>query len=104
MAGLRVFWTRPGRHRASHTVTAYHLPNVCAIRIDDVLSKRNRAVVRVLVIDDDFEMRDILTRALVSAGYEVHVASDGKEGIRLFRDIEPSVIICDLFMPEKDGF
>ncbi len=57
----------------------------------------------VLVIDDDVQVRDFLRAALVSSGYDTRTAIDGTEGIRLFRESRPDCVLCDLFMPNKDG-
>jgi two-component system response regulator MprA len=58
---------------------------------------------RVLVIDDDRAVRDALRRALVLAGYEVHAASDGLEGLQQVGETRPDVIVLDVMMPEVDG-
>lgn len=57
----------------------------------------------VLVVDDERMMRDFLCAALASLGYSVHLAADGEEGIRQFLAERPSCVLCDLFMPVKDG-
>ncbi len=58
---------------------------------------------RVLVIDDDPQMRSFMEKCLTRAGYEVTLARDGAEGLYIF-DIEPfDLIITDLFMPDRDG-
>ena len=58
---------------------------------------------KVLVIDDDKDVREILTRLLKDAGYRPIDARDGKEGLERTKD-EPSLIILDLEMPRMDGF
>ncbi len=58
---------------------------------------------RILVIDDDEQLRSMLSRMLQLAGYEVVVAADGEEGIRLFRQNPVDLVITDIFMPEKEG-
>ena len=58
---------------------------------------------RILVIDDDELMREMVRDMLKRAGYEVLEAKDGKEGIELFRENRVDLVITDLFMPEKDG-
>ncbi len=58
---------------------------------------------RILVIDDEPQLRAILKRFLEIEGYEVEVASDGKEGMRLFNRNPADLVITDLIMPEKEG-
>jgi len=58
---------------------------------------------RILVIDDDVQMRQMLRQMLEREGYEVVDAPDGKEGIRLYRDEPADLIITDIIMPEKEG-
>lgn len=58
----------------------------------------------VLAIDDSATMRDMLRVALSSAGFTVHLAEDGVDGIEKLRGIEPDVIITDINMPRMDGF
>ena len=60
---------------------------------------------RVLVVDDEFQVRDVLGRILESAGIDVVRAADGKQAIEVFRR-EPDAIDCvllDLSMPKLDG-
>ena len=57
----------------------------------------------ILIIDDDNQFRTMLRKMLERNGYEVIEASDGKEGIKLYRKNPTDLIITDLIMPEKDG-
>lgn len=59
---------------------------------------------RILVIDDDAEIRLMLSTMLEHKGYEVMDAINGKEGVRLYREDPVDLIITDIMMPEKDGF
>jgi len=58
----------------------------------------------VLVIDDDFTMRDTLSRMLTKEGFSVAVASSGAEGIQMARSLRPSIITLDILMPGIDGW
>ncbi len=58
---------------------------------------------RVLVVDDDHEMRGSLAHLLESAGYEVAIARDGLQGLDAIRTTAPDVILSDVRMPGMDG-
>jgi len=58
---------------------------------------------RILVIDDEAGIRRPLQILLERAGYEVLVASDGQEGLRLWRRFGADLVITDIMMPNKDG-
>jgi len=57
----------------------------------------------VLVIDDDFEIRLMLSLTFEQAGYSVVTAASGAEGLKAARLARPSVIVLDLMMPIMDG-
>lgn len=58
---------------------------------------------RVLIIEDDNEVREFLQSLLERAGYETVTAVNGKEGVELFRTAVVDLVITDIIMPEKDG-
>lgn len=58
---------------------------------------------RILIIEDDAEVRELLKTLLTRAGHEISVASDGIEGIHAFRTDPADLIITDLVMPGKEG-
>ena len=58
---------------------------------------------RVLVIDDDFEMRQLMRRILEMSGHTVEEALDGEEGLWTYRRAQPDVVITDIFMRDMDG-
>ncbi len=60
-------------------------------------------MIRILVIDDDAIVRGVLKDLLRAEGYEVLEATNGKEGVRLYRESPTDLIITDLFMPEQEG-
>lgn len=62
------------------------------------------AVARILVVDDNQEVREIVESMLLSADYEVVLAIDGEDAIRQFQEQRFDLVICDVFMPKKDGF
>ena len=58
----------------------------------------------VLVIDDEFTMRDALSRMLTKEGYWVAVANTGAEGLQMARSLHPDLITLDVLMPGVDGW
>jgi signal transduction histidine kinase/CheY-like chemotaxis protein len=59
---------------------------------------------RVLLVDDDETVRDVIFRMLVSLGPHTEVASCGREAIRLFQEKPYDLVLMDLHMPEMDGY
>jgi len=59
---------------------------------------------RILIIDDDESTHDVLGMYLDLAGYEVHNAGDGAEGLALMKQVHPDIVILDVNMPVMDGF
>src|SRR4051812_9494576 len=59
----------------------------------------------VLVVEDDFDIRNSLAEILLHEGYTVHTASNGVEAMQLLAHIDtPCVILLDLLMPVKNGW
>jgi PAS domain S-box-containing protein len=58
---------------------------------------------KVVLIDDEEDIRDVLTLALRDSGYEVVSAPDGKSGLRMCQEISPQIVITDIRMPGMDG-
>ena len=59
---------------------------------------------KILIVDDEKLARALLRRDLVLAGYDVIVASDGKEALKMIDEVTPDLIVVDLVMPELNGF
>ncbi len=58
---------------------------------------------RILVIDDDPDTRAMLEQTLKTAGHEVVLAADGKEGVERYRTSPADLVITDIYMPKQDG-
>ena len=58
---------------------------------------------KVLVIDDESQVRSMVRELLEDEGYAVVDAKDGKEGLKLFRNEPTDLVITDIIMPEKEG-
>lgn len=58
---------------------------------------------KILLIDDELDILEILSYNLEKEGYEVFTATNGNEGIEKAKEIIPDLILLDVMMPEKDG-
>src|SRR6266487_5602664 len=59
---------------------------------------------RVLVVDDDDDIRGLVVELLQRAGLEVEQANDGRAGLRAFHQSSPDLVLLDVSMPELDGW
>src|SRR5205807_9921384 len=59
---------------------------------------------RVLVVDDDPDIRELLFTALEDEGFEVVPAENGREALAVIKTFRPDVIVLDLMMPVMDGW
>lgn len=57
----------------------------------------------VLIIDDEADIRDILEYNLKKERFDVYTAPNGREGIRIAKDVVPDIILLDVMMPDMDG-
>lgn len=57
----------------------------------------------ILIIDDDPCIRTVFQRYLEKLGYVVHVAENGREGLKVMKAEPPTLVITDIMMPEFDG-
>jgi len=58
---------------------------------------------QILIIDDEPLIGSMLKKAFEREGFNVIVASNGKEGMKLYKEKPPDLVITDLIMPEKEG-
>ncbi len=68
------------------------------------LSKESIILPKVLIIDDDPVVHDLMSRFLMKQGFQVETASGGKEGLEKARHEQPAAIILDVMMPDMDGW
>jgi len=59
---------------------------------------------KILLIEDEQIMFDLLQKKLRGEGYEVSIAKDGEEGLRAMREVKPDLILLDIVMPKIGGF
>ncbi|HBM16021.1 MAG TPA: DNA-binding response regulator [Lentisphaeria bacterium] len=58
---------------------------------------------KILVVDDEEDLLDLLKYNLAKEGFQVFTAKDGEEGLKLFKEIEPNLAILDVVMPKMSG-
>ena len=58
---------------------------------------------KLLVVDDDLNICEMLKLYLENEGYEVKCANDGNEGVAYFKMYEPDLVLLDIMLPKKDG-
>lgn len=58
---------------------------------------------RILVVDDNRDMRESLKELLELSGYQVSLAEDGKKGLRRYQEEKPDLVVLDILMPDMDG-
>ena len=59
---------------------------------------------RILVVDDDMNICEMLRLYLKKEGYEVDSANDGEEGMEKFREFDPDLVLLDIMLPKRDGW
>ena len=84
---------RPGIPDTAAMATVTEVPGAALTRTN-----------RVLVIDDDATVRNLMRRFLSREGFDVVTAGGGQEGLEFARELHPSVITLDVFMPDMDGW
>jgi DNA-binding response OmpR family regulator len=59
---------------------------------------------KILLIEDEIQLGQIVKDSLEMRGFEMLYAEDGKEGLRLYKEHHPDVVVLDIMMPNMDGF
>jgi CheY-like chemotaxis protein len=59
---------------------------------------------KILIADDNQNIRDALTYLLEDEGYEILIAKDGAETIKVVRGLRPDILLLDIMMPEINGY
>ncbi|MDD5221045.1 MAG: response regulator [Candidatus Paceibacterota bacterium] len=59
---------------------------------------------KILIVEDDKFLRELISRKLVKEGYDIAEAVDGEEGIKKSEEFMPELILLDLILPGIDGF
>jgi two-component system OmpR family response regulator len=67
------------------------------------LRRADGSPVRVVVVDDEASLSDLLSMALRYEGWEVKTAAEGRTAIKLIREFQPDVVVLDVMLPDIDG-
>ena len=59
---------------------------------------------KILLVEDEQIMLNLLQRKLTEEGYEVSIAKDGEEGLKVMEEIKLDIVLLDIVMPKKGGF
>ncbi len=59
---------------------------------------------RLLVVDDEPNIRELLATSLRFAGFEVYAAGNGQAALKLAKEVQPDLVVLDVMMPDLDGF
>lgn len=59
---------------------------------------------KILIIEDESVLAELLQKKINKEGFEAHVAPDGEEGLKAIKEIMPDLILLDILMPKKSGF
>ena len=59
---------------------------------------------KLLIVDDDINICDMLKLYFENEGYDVKIASDGVEGLSYFKIFSPDLVLLDIGLPKKDGW
>jgi two-component system, OmpR family, response regulator len=67
------------------------------------LTRPDGSPLRVLVVDDEFSICELLSMALRYEGWDVRTAGNGSDAVRTARDFRPDAVILDVMLPDMDG-
>lgn len=59
---------------------------------------------KVLLVEDEEIMINLLQKKLIQEGYEVSIARNGEEGLSMIKEVKPDIILLDIIMPKMSGF
>jgi DNA-binding response OmpR family regulator len=81
---------------------SYKICEICGFS-SPVISEVEMAAKKILVVDDEPSVRDLLATWLNFAGYETCTASNGNEGLKTFHEQRPDLVLSDVLMPGMNG-
>ncbi|MGH7357895.1 MAG: response regulator transcription factor [Candidatus Rokuibacteriota bacterium] len=99
-----VLWDRRARERRGPPLSSWLWPGLVIVEAPhEAAAPRPASPPRILVVEDDRRVREVLHQTLAFAGYDVVVTADGEEALAAYAAAPTDLIITDLMMPRKDG-
>jgi two-component system, OmpR family, response regulator len=87
------------------TASHAHVPSAAAPQARRTqLVRPDGSPVRVLVVDDEATLTELMSMALRYEGWDVRTAGDGSEAVRAAREFRPDAVVLDVMLPDVDGF
>jgi len=74
-----------------------------ATRSESSLQRADGSAVRVLVVDDEASLAELLASVLRYEGWEIRTAADGSSAVRTAREFQPDAVLLDMMLPDFDG-
>jgi len=69
-----------------------------------IINKKNIMMKKILLIEDDKFLRELMVKKLLTMDYDVTSAVDGESGLSMIKEIKPDVVLLDLILPGINGF
>jgi CheY-like chemotaxis protein len=79
------------------------LQDIAAETPDDANASRAKRNEKLLLVDDDSDVRDIVSRVLTELGYNVRESATGEEGLAALAEFDPDLLVIDFAMPNMNG-
>lgn len=59
---------------------------------------------KILIVEDEDIIIELLEKKLTQEGYEISIAHNGEEGLKMVKEIKPDIVLLDIVMPKKSGY
>ncbi|MFH1392571.1 MAG: response regulator [bacterium] len=87
-----------------YLVKANFDPDEVLEKVKKALSEQKPARPKILIIEDDQFLKDLLERKLIQAGYQVLSTNDGEEGLKITLEEKPALVLLDILLPSMSGW
>ena len=86
------------------TATAFYDTKKVRVSLSYIILINDQIMAKILIIEDDKFLRELIMQKVKTEGYEVVGATDGEEGLKMAGEENPNLILLDLILPTMDGF
>jgi len=59
---------------------------------------------KILIVEDEDIIIELLEKKLIQEGYDISIAHNGEEGLKMVKEIKPDIVLLDIVMPKKSGY